>query len=149
MGILTDFVVADISEAQRIGDSLSPSWEFDGLDEKGIDHVKLATLYALLSDQPYDSAFMSEASLVYVASDDGPWVQQVPPDLVSRLANLAENDYPRIAQQWAQTEEFTHPHSGFTPELARERTENFLRRIAPLARQSLAEHKVLLMWTCL
>jgi hypothetical protein len=149
MSILTDFVVADISEAQRIGDSLSPSWQFEGLGEKGIDHVKLATLYALLTDQPYDTDFMSEDSLLYVASDDGPWVHRVPDDMVRRLANLAESEYSRIAEKWSQTEEFTHKHSGFTPDLARERTEAFLRRIAPLARYSLAENKILMMWTCL
>ncbi|MEO8396537.1 MAG: hypothetical protein ABI700_26320 [Chloroflexota bacterium] len=149
MGILTDFVVADISEAQRIGESLNPSRDFNGLDAKGIDQVKLAMLYAILSDQPYDPDFMSAESLLYAASDDGPWVQQVPPDLVSRLANLSDSDYPAITHQWAQTEEFTHKHSGYSPAAALERTEGFLRRIAPLARQSIAENKALLMWMCL
>ena len=149
MGILTDFVVADISESKRIGDSLNPSQEFNGLDEKGIDQVKLATLYAILTDQPYDPDFMSEDSLLYVASDEGPWVQQVPPDLVSRLANLAESQYLAVAQQWTQTEEFTHKHSGFSPPEAVTFAETFIQRFALLARKAIAENKALLMWTCL
>ena len=150
MSILTDFVVADISEAQRIGDSLSPSWQFEGLGEKGIDHVKLATLYTLLTDQPYDpDVLMNEETLLYIASENGPWVQQVPPDMVSRLANLPESEYSRVAQAWARTEEFDPKFSGLTSAEAITFAEAFIRRFAVLARQSLAENKILMMWTCL
>lgn len=41
MGVLTDLVIADPSEAERIGSSDCPSKDFGGLDARGIDPVKL------------------------------------------------------------------------------------------------------------
>jgi hypothetical protein len=41
MDVLTDFVVADCADAQRVCDSACPSQDYAGLDAKGIDTVKL------------------------------------------------------------------------------------------------------------
>jgi hypothetical protein len=64
MGVLTDFVAIDRSEAQRVCDSLCPSQDFAGIDAKGIDPVKLGALYALLTGTAFDPAFMGDDSLL-------------------------------------------------------------------------------------
>jgi hypothetical protein len=116
MGVLTDFVVADAADAQRVCDSDNPGREFDGIDAKGIDQVKMGTLYAILTDAEYDPSFMtSEESFLCSASDDGPWVQLVPQDMVDRLARIADVDMDRVAEKWFQTEEFSSKYSGWSP----------------------------------
>src|SRR2546425_12099398 len=58
MGVLTDVVIAGRDEAQKIGESNVPSKEFPGIDAKGIDQVKIGTLYAILTRTKYDPGFM-------------------------------------------------------------------------------------------
>lgn len=59
---LTDFVVADRKDAQKVCNSACPSRDFNGMDAKGIDPVKLGTLYAVLTDTEYDASFASGTS---------------------------------------------------------------------------------------
>lgn len=143
MGVLTDFVVADDSDAQRLGDERDA---FDGIDAKGLGQVEMGTLYAILSDTEYDESFLvDDSSFAYTASDDGPWVQRVPGDMVRRLAAMADEDLPRIAEAWSQTEEFDPKYFGWK----REDIDTFLPEIRRLAQQAIQEKKTLFMWTCL
>ena len=145
MGVLTDFVVADRTEAKRVGDCLKPSKVLGGIDAK-VDQVKMGTLYAILVGTDYDPGFLTgEASFLYVVSDDGPWVQLVPERMVERLARLSDAEVPRIAREWRKTEEFDPKYSRWTPD----DIERFLRDIAALAQKAIGERKSLLMWTCL
>jgi hypothetical protein len=91
MGVLTDFVVADRNDSQRVCDAACPSEEFSGLDAKGIDIVKLGTLYAVMTDTEFGPSFISVDPLA-TGGDEGPWVVEVPPDLVQRLAKLDARD---------------------------------------------------------
>jgi hypothetical protein len=86
MGVLTDFVVADCADAQRVCNSDCPSQDFVGLDAKGVDTVKLGALHAVLTGGQFDPLFMANA--VCTGGEDGPWVIEVPNDMVQRLAAL-------------------------------------------------------------
>ena len=90
MGVLTDFVVADRNDARRVCDASCPSRDFAGQDAKGIDTVKLGKLYAVLMGGEYDPSFISEP--LCAGGDEGPWVFEVPLDLVRRLASLAPHN---------------------------------------------------------
>lgn len=93
MGVLTDFVVAPRPNAVRVGEASVPSEEFGGIDAKGIDQVRMGTLYAILSGT-YDPTFLvDEASFVYSASDDGPWVQVIPEDMGGKVSHDIERTY--------------------------------------------------------
>jgi hypothetical protein len=143
---LTDFVSVDLSDAERVGDSLNPSEEFGGVPAKGISQVHLGTLHALLAGTPYDPDFMmSEDSFLYTGSDDGPWVQAVPQDLVSRLANLGDKELVRIAGEWAKTEVFGPSYSNWSLQ----DIQDMLRELVALSKRATSERKAVLMWTSL
>jgi hypothetical protein len=145
MGVLTDFVVAATSEAQRVGESHCPSRDFNGIEAKGIDPVKLSTLYAILTERPVDPAFMDGDSCLYSRSDEGPWVLLVPADLVQRVAKLSAKEVSATASDWSKTDEFSPKHGRWPPEVI----EQWLEELARLCRQAVAEEKALLMWMSL
>jgi hypothetical protein len=146
MGVLTDFVVAHASDAQKVCESLNPSQEFSGIDAKGVGQVGMGTLYAILTHTDCDPDFMmADESFLCTGSDDGPWVQLVPEEMTARLAGITESEIPALADEWGNTEEFQPEYSSW----AREDIVTFLRQISELSRKAQAEKKSLLMWTCL
>ncbi len=146
MGVLTDFVVADVSDAEKVGEADNPSQEFTGIDAKGIDQIKMGKLYAILTRTDHNPEFMArEESFLYSASEDGPWVQMVPEEMITRLARISESQIPAIADEWGNTEEFEPEYSRLT----KEDIATFVHQIAELSRMALSEKKSILMWTCL
>lgn len=143
MGVLTDFVVADASDAQRLGEHRE---SFNGIPAKGIDQVRMGTLYAILTGTEYDPSFLvSDESFAYSASDDGPWVQAIPADMVKRLAEMSSEARQEVGDAWFQTEEFDPKFSRWR----REHVSEFLERIQQLASDAIRTGKTLFMWTCL
>src|SRR5262249_61963935 len=104
MGVLTDFVVAERGDAQRVCDSVCRSRDFSGLDAKGIDTVKLGKLHAILRGGELDSSIHKSFC---DGGEDGPWVFEVPPDLVRRLAEFSPSDLAEASRKWAAIEEFS------------------------------------------
>jgi len=144
MGVLTDFVVVDRRDAQRVCDSACPSKDFTGLDAKGIDPVKLATLYAVLTDTEFNPSFISGDPLA-TGGDEGPWVMEVPPDLVQHLAKLDTNGVAAAAAEWAKTEEFSPKYDNWPAEAVHE----VLAELAELCGQAVAAKTSVLMWMSL
>jgi hypothetical protein len=105
MGVLSDLVVAPARDAERIGRAQTPAAEFDGIDIKGIDSVKFGTLHSILSGRSFKE-LLPEYEPVVSVSDEGPWVFQIPSDLVTRLATLEGEDKRVAVSKWAATEEF-------------------------------------------
>lgn len=141
---LTDFVIADRADARLVCDSACPSDKFDGLDAKGIDPVKLGTLYAVLTDTEYDENFIAGPPLCD-GGDEGPWVREVPIDLVQRLAQLNASQIRTAATKWAETEEFSPQYDNWSPEEVHE----VLTELAKLCRRAVAVKKSLLLWMSL
>ena len=143
MSVLTDFVTVKSDEAELVCRSLNPSEDFAGTDAKGIDTVKMGTLHAILADVEADPAFMSD--FVCQAGEDGPWVSEVPQDMVRKLAELAPADLRSIGARWAATGEFAVKYGGWPLEAVR----RFLQNLAIMRTQALSEDKTVLMWICL
>jgi hypothetical protein len=144
MGVLTDFVVADRGDAQRVCDAACPSEEFSGLDTKGIDPVKLGTLHAVLTDTEFNSSFISGDPLA-TGGDEGPWVMEVPPNLVQRLAKLDTKGVAAAAAKWAKTEEFSPRYDNWPTAAVHE----VLAELAKLCSKAAAAKKSVLMWMSL
>lgn len=144
MGVLTDFVVVDRRDAQRVCDAACPSEEFSGLDAKGIDPVKLGTLYALLTDTEFNPSFIGGDPLA-TGGDDGPWVMEVPDDLVQRLSKLDAKGIAATAARWAKTEEFSPQYDNWPPDAVHE----VLSELAKLCAKAVAVKKGVLMWMSL
>lgn len=146
MGVLTDFVVADRTEAHLVGEADVPSQTFNGIDAKGIDQVKMATLYAILTGTDYDPDFLAtDDSFAYIGSDDGPWVQAIPDPMLHKLAELSPFTIPSVAKEWAASEEFDPKYSNWSPEAV----TWFLQEISRLSRLAVSTNKTVFMWTCL
>ena len=143
MGVLTDFVVADRANARRVCESGCPSQDFAGLDAKGIDTVMLGTLHAVLTGGAFDPSFMSDA--LYSGGKNGPWVFEVPPNLVMRLAKLNAQQLRSTAAEWATTEEFSPEYEDWPVEAV----QQMLADLAGLCKRAVGEDKAVLMWICL
>jgi len=111
MGVLSDLVVSDQVEARQVGECDAPVREWDGIELKTVDPVKLGALWAILTNVSGVDAIVELAGrfpLLYEASDDGPWVYAIPRDLRVRLAELASmepEEFRSIARRWASGEE--------------------------------------------
>ncbi len=144
MGVLTDFVIANRSDAQKVCDSACPARDFSGLDAKGFDPVKLGTLYAIVIGADIDPSTVGVPPLA-TGGDEGPWVTEVPPHLVEQLARLDAKRIAQVANDWAKTDEFS-PQYDHWPLKA---VHDVLDDLARLCVRAAAEKKSVLMWMSL
>ena len=143
MGVNTGFVVADHADAQRVCNSRSPKDDFPGFDAKGIDTVKLGRLQALLSGREFKPSFMADTCCS--GGEDGPWVHEVPTDLVQRLGGLSPEGLQQLAEQLAATEEFSVKYVTWSSEAVLW----VLQRLTALCKRADDEGKAVFMWRCL
>ena len=113
--------------------------QFGGIDIKGIDVVKFATLHALLTGAAA-AELLPAYEPVASGSEDGPWVFQLPAALVQRLAALEEPQLSSVAVAWAATEEFV------LDRWAAQDVRRVLEDISALARGAQAPEQVLFLW---
>ncbi len=145
MGVLTDFVIADLADAQKVCDT-SCQYQgfagFAGLDADGMDTVKLSSLHAILNSEGVSS---SMHHTVCSGGEEGPWVFEVPPDLVQRLAALSVQQLEVVIPQWAATKEFSPEYDPWSLEEGQE----VLKVLVPLCKRAVTQGKSVLMWMCL
>ncbi|MDP3514007.1 MAG: hypothetical protein Q8S20_14795 [Sulfuritalea sp.] len=104
MGILTNIVAAEEDEYAAIGESLRPVDEWSGIERRGIDTAKIATLHCLLTGDEFEEAVGSYEP-VYVA-DEGAVVLRIADEVLERLAALDEDALELVAEDLAATEEY-------------------------------------------
>jgi hypothetical protein len=143
MGILTDLVVADESEAEAVAGSGGPLERWSGIDAKGIDQVKLGMLLSIMAGEPYRSSLVGEFVQLAEDSEDGPWVFRVPPRPVSSLSKIKDDELGRLSERWLAVEEFAD--SGYDLATVTE----VVASLRELSKRALSEGKGLLMWMCL
>ena len=104
MGILTNIVAAEEDEYAAIGESLRPVDEWSGIERRGIDTAKIATLHCLLTGDEFEDA-VGGYEPVYVA-DEGAVVLRIADEVMERLATLDEEALELVAEELAATEEY-------------------------------------------
>ncbi len=76
MGVLTDVVIADEGEAEAVATERVPAKRWRGIDAKGIDQVKLATLWARLAQRGLDVESIvkltTDFATLFEVSEGGP-----------------------------------------------------------------------------
>jgi len=138
LGILTNIVAAEEDDLAAIGESLRPIDEWRGIERRGLDAVKIATLHCLLSGDQFEQVIDSYEP-VYVA-DEGALVLRIADEAVEKLAFLDEYALERVAEELAATEEF---------ELALWEVEDALdlvMELADLARYAEPQGLTLFVW---
>lgn len=147
MGLLTDLVVADVAEAQEVlvASNHQPRWP--ALDTKGIDYIYLSVLAFILKGQAADAdsvvAYSQQFTELASGGEDGPWVFQLPQDLVSGLAAIQDSALPTIADQWSKSEEMQAASADPSD------VTHGLTAMRALAREAVASGKAVLLWICL
>ena len=138
MGILTNIVAAEEDEFAAIGESLRPVDEWSGIERRGIDTAKIATLHCLLTGDEFEQAIGAYEPL-YVA-DEGALVLRIADEVLERLATLDEDALELVAAELAATEEY---------EIEQWEPEDVLAlvmELADLARLAESQGQVLFVW---
>jgi hypothetical protein len=139
-GLVTELVLADEREARAVAEDPAPCRRWPGIGAPGLDQVKLATLWAVLSGAAFGDHLLEAFAPLEEVSPDGPWVFRVPPPLVEGLAALEAGRAADVASAWAATDELVV--DGWEAAEARER----LDALRGVARAASAARKPLLMW---
>ncbi len=137
MAAFTDIFVADPADAQRLSELEADLQQWTSVQFEGLDEVKLARLYAIVSGQEFDKKLRKQFELRASGSESGPWVSQLPSALVAGLAQLSDVD--GTAARWSAIEEFMRDR------WRREDVTKALASLVAAARQAVAEHKSLLL----
>ncbi len=138
MGILTNIVAAEEDEIAAIGESLRPVDEWSGLERRGIDTAKIATLHCLLTGDEFEEA-IGAYEPVYVA-DEGAVVLRIADDVMERLATLDEDALELVAEELAATEEYE------LEQWEAEDVQALVMELADLARLAESQGQVMFVW---
>ncbi len=141
--ILTALVIAEERDARPVAEEPAPVARWPGLDAQGLDQVKLALLWALVSGEPFRDGLVLEFAPLEELSADGPWVFRVPPALVAALAQVEGARAAEVAAGWAACQELEL--DGWEPAAV----VAMLDQLRGLARGARAAGKPLLMWVSL
>lgn len=102
--MLSDFFVADASEAPAVAKAKPPAKKWAALFARDLDEVKLQQLWPVVRGG--SKKRLPAMQYLHTASDAGPWVWAVPEQLIERIAALSDVGLEQAAATWAEAEEF-------------------------------------------
>lgn len=138
MGILTNIVAAEDDDIAAIGESLRPVDEWSGIERRGIDTAKIATLHCLLTGDEFEEA-ISAYEPVYFA-EEGAVVLRIADEVLQRLATLEEDALELVATELAATEEYE------MEQWDAEEVQALVLDLADLARLADSQGQALFVW---
>jgi hypothetical protein len=147
MGITTDFVIAEASEAKAVLAEPAPTRRWPGVEANSIDTIRLSSLASILTGRALDGdtvfAYSEKFTFLESTGDNERHVLLLPDEFVNRLASLKDNEIPGYAKTWLRTDEF-RADGGWTEVEVRE----VLRELRNLASEAIRQNKpVLLQWS--
>jgi len=125
------------------------------IDLKGLGHTSVISLIGIV----HDSSAQAEESfmrLALIGPEEGPWINELPPAFVAKLAKLDGADRDRVAEAWTSAERADI--AGIKDEFTRNRMladhdlgywRGMLDELADFARTALSQGHRVYMWTCL
>ena len=138
MGILTNIVAAEEDEFAAVGESLRPVDEWSGIERRGIDTAKIATLHCLLTGDEFEHA-LGAYEPVYLA-EEGAVVLRIADEALERLATLDEDALELVGEELAATEEYE------MEQWEAEDVQALVMELADLARLAESQGQVLFVW---
>jgi hypothetical protein len=141
MSTLSDFVIADREEGNVIGESFQPEEKWPTLSGwKGIEPIKLSTLYCCITGENYTNDLQASFSLVGGNQEEGPWVFLFPNKVQSALANINTDNINIIAEKWSKTEELEMDR------WSQQEAAEFIQQLNKYANKANEENKSLFLW---
>ena len=141
MGSLADLILAESSDAPAIIASEYPLGTFKGINVDGLDPLKLAALHSIFTDKDF-SNLLGHYTPVAEASASGPWLIELPGELMTFLAELAPQDHASAAVKWASTVQLQEEGWSMLD------AEQFLGQVAHFAKIAAFEGKDVYLWIC-
>ncbi len=138
LAILTNIVAAEEDESAAIGESQRPVDEWSGIERRGIDTAKIATLHCLLTGDEFEEA-IGAYEPVYV-TEEGAVVLRIADEVMERLATLDEEALELVAGELAATEEYE------MEQWDAEEVLTLVMDLADLARLAESQGQVLFVW---
>ena len=138
MNILTNIIAAEEDELEAVAESERPVEEWSGIERRGIDTAKIATLHCLLTGDEFDQV-AGAYEPAYVA-DEGAVVLRIADEAMEKLANLEEEMLERVAEELAATKEFE------MEQWEAEEVQALVMDLADLARLAESQGQVLFVW---
>ena len=139
MSSAADLILATPAETTAIVASEYPLGTFKGVNVDGLDPLKLAALHKLFVATPFGD-LLRHYQPVAQATASGPWLVQVPSELIALLGSIAPPDQAGVAARWAATDQVQE--EGWSPTEA----DQFLARLVPFAQTAAFEGKNLFLW---
>lgn len=103
--LLTDFFVAEREEAASIASGKSRNADYS---TKNADNSVLAALWGALDETADYSRLAGDDFLIETGSVEGPWVFDLPTELIICLSDLPEAEFSQIADRWASSKELSY-----------------------------------------
>ena len=138
MGLLTNIVAADEDVYAAIGESLRPVDRWSGIERRGIDTARIATLHCLLTGDEFESA-VGCYEPVY-AADEGAVVLRVADEALERLASLDEDALALVAEELAATADYEADAWDV------EEVQSLVLELGDLARLAESQGQVMFVW---
>ena len=141
--MLTDFVVADPSEAEAVSSSTTRSSTWPCFESKGLDNSVLAALWSALDPSADSSSLEGEKHLIFMQGKGGPWVFNVPSELVAGLSVLSPSLLLQTAERWVEQPDLKR--AGWrAPDVA-----PAIEALSAIASTAISKKKCLLLWMSL
>src|SRR5262245_34533187 len=100
MGVLSELIIADRSEAQAVAAAESPTQTWQGFGWKVLDPVNCGSLWAILEGVDLDVDGVVDRAgkfdLLAGSTENSPWVHLVPIELRDLLADLAATEMETV-----------------------------------------------------
>jgi hypothetical protein len=134
MASLADLILAEANDAPAIIASEYPLSTFTGTNVDGLDPLLLAALHSVFTDTDFNR-LLEHYKPIAEASTSGPWLIQLPSELITFLSGLAPHDYDSAAVKWASTAEAQEAEWSLTD------AEKFLGQVGHFAQVATFEGK--------
>jgi hypothetical protein len=140
MGSLADLLLATHDDIPDIIASDYPLGSYKGTNIDGLDPLMLLALHSMLALRPLEE-LVNSYEPVAQASEEGPWLIRIPPDLLALLADIAPHDIEVMAAKWSDTDQLRD--SGWT----QDDMYFFIEPLILYAQSIAGSGKELFLWT--
>ena len=110
MKVVYEFIVADRAESRLLAESSVDDLAYPYFRCFGLDPANLASLYFVITDQPYSDAYLQQFSVLHHDNETCNSLVEMPKSLCESLASLPHQKLNRVLDNWKENEGITLSH---------------------------------------